>query len=331
MRTFSLPLFGFFFVGCEPTSSTEVDPDKSDTPEAALDASPIQPVPGLPLLDPAQLALGERLFNDKGLSKDGTVACATCHLLQNGGVDRQKSSTGVGGAIGPINAPTVFNSSLNFSQFWNGRSETLEDQAGGPLTAAAEMGNTWPALLEGLRGDPSYVAEFQKAYPDGIAEANVRHAIATFERSLLTPDAPFDRYLRGDPKALSELALAGYQDFVDYGCIACHQGAGVGGNMYQKFGVMGDYFADRGNITEADQGRFLVTAQEADRHVFKVPSLRNVEKTAPYFHDGSAATLEDAIGVMARYQLGRKLEGGDVAELAAFLRSLTGTYQGRSL
>lgn len=298
---------------------------------AVLDASPIQPVPAITQLDPAQLALGERLFNDKGLSKDGTVACASCHSLETGGVDRMRTSIGIGGAVGPINAPSVFNSSLNFVQFWNGRSDSLEDQAGGPLTAGAEMGNTWPVALATLRADASYVSEFGKAYPSGVTETNVRHAIATFERSLVTPDAPFDRYLRGDTTALSEQAAAGYQNFVDFGCIACHQGAGIGGNMYQKFGVMGDYFSDRGNPTEVDLGRFLVTGAEADRHVFKVPSLRNVDRTAPYFHDGSAETLEDAIGVMARYQLGRKLQDGDVAELAAFLRSLTGTYQGRSL
>jgi cytochrome c peroxidase len=312
-------------LGCDAS----VDVAVMLNPEASgptLDASPIQPLSAVDDLDPGRVALGERLFHDPALSSDGTISCSTCHSLATGGVDRRRTSIGIGGAVGPINAPTVFNAGLNFVQFWNGRAASLEEQAGGPLTAAAEMGSAWPGILDVLRGDPGYAAAFAGSYPEGITEASVRDAIATFERSLATPDAPFDRYLQGDTEALPAAARAGYEAFVDLGCIACHQGAGVGGNMFQRFGVMGDYFGDRGGLTEVDLGRFLVTGDEADRHVFKVPSLRNVAETAPYFHDGSAATLEDAVRTMAKYQLGRHLDEQEIMEIVAFLGSLTGSY-----
>lgn len=297
----------------------------------ATDASPIQPVPAVGDLDLDRVALGARLFAEPRLSSDGTIACASCHSLATGGADGRRTSIGVGGAVGPINAPTVFNASLNFAQSWNGGARTLEEQAGNPLTGAVEMGSSWPVILATLQGDPSYADTFAAAYADGVTEANVRDAIATFERSLLTPDAPFDRYLRGEDTAITPSAAAGYRHFVELGCVACHQGAGVGGNMYQRFGLMGDYVADRGDVTAADLGRFLVTGDEADKHVFKVPSLRNVARTAPYFHDGTAETLTEAVHVMATYQLGRNLTDDEVVELVAFLESLTGTYGGKPL
>jgi cytochrome c peroxidase len=324
------PATFLILIGCASGSETGVEaPPPAAT--ATTDASPIQALPGVGDLDPGKVALGERLFADPALSADGTIACASCHSLATGGVDNRKASIGVGGAVGVINAPTVFNAALNFAQFWNGRAATLEEQAGGPLTAPAEMGSTWPAIVATLRSDPSYVTAFAAAYPDGVTEAAVRDALATFERSLLTPDAPFDRYLRGDAAAITPRARAGYRHFVELGCVACHQGAGVGGNMYQRFGVMGDYFADRGDPTEVDLGRFLVTGDEADEHVFKVPSLRNVARTAPYFHDGTAQTLDDAVHTMAEYQLGRELTDDEVLDIVAFLESLTGTYRGKTL
>lgn len=190
---------------------------------------------------------------------------------------------------------------------------------------------TWPEVLERLRQSPAYARTFAASYPDGISEANVRNALATFERTLITPDSRFDRYLRGERGALSSTELQGYQLFKDLGCVSCHQGINVGGNLYQKFGVMGDYFAERGSPTPADLGRFNVTGDPADKYTFKVPSLRNVARTAPYFHDGSAATLEQAVAVMARYQLGRLISPTEIADIVAFLQTLTGNYQGKPL
>ena len=287
-------------------------------------SEPLQALPPAPDLPVNVVRLGERLYRDPRLSGDGKVSCASCHVIAEGGDDGKKASVGVGGQVGPINAPTVLNSGLNFAQFWDGRAETLEAQVGGPLENPKEMGGSWEGALAMLKRDASYREEFSKSFPDGITEANVRTAIATFERTLLTPGARFDRWLGGEKDALSAQEREGYELFKAVGCIACHQGQNVGGNMFQRFGVLGDYFADRGDVKEQDYGRFNVTKSESDRFVFRVPSLRNVELTAPYFHDGSAPTLEAAVRVMARYQLGRILDDGEVKRLTAFLGSLTG-------
>jgi cytochrome c peroxidase len=287
-------------------------------------SEPIQPLLPARNLPPKVVALGERLFHDKRLSGDGTVACATCHVVAQGGDDGKRVSTGIHEQEGDINALSVLNCGFNVAQFWDGRAATLEEQMGGPLENPKEMGGNWPAALAALSREPSYRAEFEQAFGSGITEANVRSAIAHYERSLVTPNSSFDRWLRGDKNALSTDALAGYELFKAVGCVACHQGQNVGGNMFQRFGVIGDYFADRGNVRTEDYGRYNVTKSEADRFVFRVPSLRNVELTAPYFHDGSAATLEAAVRVMAKYQLGRALPDADVTRISAFLRSLTG-------
>lgn len=285
---------------------------------------PLEALPAVPALDPKVVALGRRLFHERRLSADGSVACSSCHDLAKGGVDGRERSAGVGGKLGVVNAPSVYNAALNFVQFWDGRAATLEEQIGFPVTNPVEMGTTWPKLVDFLKSDPEYAAAFAASYPDGVTETNVRHAIADFERTLLTRGSPFDRYLGGDEQALSPDARRGYETFKSVGCIACHQGRNVGGNMFQRFGVLGDYFKDRGHVTEADYGRYNVTHLEADRFVFRVPSLRNVERTAPYFHDGSAATLNQAVQVMARYQLGRKLGDDQVSAIIAFLKSLSG-------
>lgn len=292
---------------------------------------PIKPILPEPKLDARKVALGDRLFHDKRLSKDNSMACAGCHNLARGGVDGLQSSTGIGGAKGPINAPTVFNSSRNIRQFWDGRAATLEEQAAGPVHNPKEMGSNWVEVLGKLTQDTALVGEFKTAYPDGLQSKNIQDAIAEFERSLTTPGARFDKYLLGDKTALSTDELRGYQLFKAYGCVACHQGMNVGGNMFQTFGVMGDYFKKRGNVTEADLGRYNVTKNEADKHVFKVPSLRNVALTAPYFHDGSARTLNDAVDVMFKYQLGRPASPQDQELIVKFLYTLTGEYKGKSL
>lgn len=305
--------------------------EDADAPSAAkVSYDAFAPLPSTPDLPAAKVALGERLFSDPRLSRDDSISCASCHDLATGGVDGRKVSLGVGGAPGGVNAPTVFNVGFAFAQFWDGRAATLEEQAAGPIHNPVEMASDWPQVLAKLGADDDYRTAFAALYPDGIAAANVADAIATFERSLVTPDSPFDRHLRGEAGALTPLADRGYRRFRELGCASCHQGVLLGGNMFQKFGVLRDYFASR-PATQADLGRYNVTGREEDRHVFKVPSLRNVALTAPYFHDASASTLEAAVVVMARHQLGRELSDDDVDALVAFLRSLTGTYRGKPL
>lgn len=285
---------------------------------------PIKPLPEQQSLDPKLVALGRKLFFDTALSKDNSVSCATCHDLNRGGTDRLTHSIGINKTEGPINAPTVLNSMYSFIQFWDGRATTLEEQAAGPIQNPKEMGSTLDEVIVKLKNDPSYAQDFQSIFGSDPTPQAITSAIATFERTLTTPNSPFDRFLRGDKTALAPEAEHGYKLFKMYGCISCHQGRNVGGNMFQKLGIMGDYFVDRGNITQADLGRYNVTHLESDRHVFKVPSLRNVELTAPYFHDGSAKTLQEAVRVMAKYQLGRSLSDEDTSLIIAFLKSLTG-------
>ncbi len=310
-----------------PPAEAERAPEEGD---ARISADAAAPLPAPPAPPAAKQALGERLFHEPRLSRDDSISCASCHDLGRGGTDRRKVSIGVGGAVGGINAPTVFNSSLNFAQFWDGRAATLEEQAAGPIHNPVEMASSWEEVLPKLRADAAYADQFAALYPDGITAANVADAIAAFEHGLLTPDSRFDRYLRGEREAMTAREIDGYQRFRALGCTSCHQGVQLGGNMYQKFGVMRDYFAGRAP-TAADLGRYNVTKREEDRHVFKVPSLRNVALTAPYFHDGSADTLESAVIVMARHQLGREIETRDVEAIAAFLRALTGQWRGKPL
>jgi cytochrome c peroxidase len=283
---------------------------------------PIVPIAGL---DPSRVALGRRLFHDTRLSRDGSLSCASCHGLDSGGVDGRRFSVGIDGAVGGVNAPTVLNCALNFRQFWDGRAGTLEEQAAGPIQNPAEMGATWEQVIPALAADAGYAESFRQLYPgEGISAASVTSAIATFERSLTTGGSRFDRYLRGERGAINEDEEAGYHLFMSLGCISCHQGMNVGGNLYQRFGVMGDYFADRGNPTTADLGRYNVTHREADRNVFKVPGLRDVARTAPYFHDGSVRSLAKAVVTMARYQLGTKLSSQEIDQIVQFLGCLGG-------
>lgn len=283
----------------------------------------LRPLPLPEAQDPRRVALGEQLFFDTRLSANETVACISCHRFDLGGADGRPVSIGIEGAQGVINAPSVFNSAYAFAQFWDGRAATLEEQVAGPVHNPLEMGSNWTQVIERLSADEKLRRDFSLAYPDGLTVDNIANAIASFERTLVTPDAPFDRYLRGELGAMRAPAIEGYRRFRDYGCISCHQGVLLGGNMYQKFGVLGDYFAGRKPST-ADLGRYNVTGREEDRYVFKVPSLRNVALTAPYFHDGSAGSLEAAVAIMGRYQLGRELSQDDIQTITAFLDSLSG-------
>jgi cytochrome c peroxidase len=291
-------------------------------------AEPIRPLPERVPLDERKVALGRRLFHDPQLSRDNRVACASCHNLRAGGVDGQVRSRGVDGQLGEINSPTVFNCAYNFRQFWDGRAADLFAQVDGPVHNPVELGSSAAEVVAKLRRSPEYVAAFRSIYADGIRWPNVKDAIVAFEGSLNTSGGRFDRYLRGDRSALTADEREGYRLFKAYGCASCHQGANAGGNMYQRFGVLGDYFADRGHVTHADLGRFNVTGDPRDRHVFKVPSLRNVELTPPYFHDGTVATLDAAVMVMAKYQLGRTLSMKETDLLVRFLRTLSGPPPG---
>jgi cytochrome c peroxidase len=292
---------------------------------------PIQPIPLHIDLDEKKVTLGEKLFRDVRLSSDKKVACISCHGFDTGGVDRMTRSRGVKGQLNLVNTPTVFNSGFNFKLDWDGKYENLFTNVDGPLLSPIIMGGKWEEIIPMLRSSPDYVKAFAKAYADGITKDNVRDAIATFEESLYTPNSRFDQFLRGNSNALTQEEKEGYNLFKEYGCVSCHQGINVGGNMFQKFGVLGDYFADRGKVIKADLGRFNVTGQEKDRYVFRVPSLRNVELTSPYFHDGTTETLEQAVNVMVKYQLGRSLKSEQINLIIQFLKTLTGEYQGKPL
>lgn len=289
-----------------------------------IDREPISPLPRRIDLDSRKVELGRRLFHETRFSADNSLSCASCHNVRKDGADGRAKSVGVGGALGDVNAPTVFNSGLSFRQFWDGRAETLEDQIDGPVHNSRELASDWPRIIGKLTDDADYVAAFARIYRSRIESGTIKDAIATYERSLITPGCRFDDYLQGDRNAITPEEKEGYRLFKDNGCGSCHQGVLVGGNMFEKLGIIRNYFEDRGNITKADYGRYNVTHDEQDRFVFKVPSLRNVARTAPYFHDASAQTLDEAVDVMARYQLGRELTANDVHLIVQFLATLTG-------
>ena len=296
---------------------------------APLD-EPLKPLPPVPLLDVATVELGRQLFNEKRLSVNDSLSCASCHQLATGGGDDKPFSLGFDGKPVKLNTPTVFNASLNFKQFWDGRVDTLEAQIEQVVISPVEMGSDWKTVVDNLTAMPQYQAAFSQVYPDGVTAANVQNALATYERTLLTPNSRFDQYLLGNTDILTIEEKYGYQRFKEYGCIACHQGMNIGGNMFQKFGVMDDYFKGR-TPAETDLGRYLVTHDEEDRNVFKVPSLRNVAVTAPYFHNASAKTLEEAVDVMFTFQLGRVPSAEDKDQIIKFLKTLTGQWAGKPL
>ncbi|NDJ62784.1 MAG: cytochrome-c peroxidase [Chloroflexi bacterium] len=321
---FIVIVIGSFYLSS--ISNTDTETTAATATFAELIDGPIQPIPFAVTLDQRRVTLGRDLFTDPRLSGSGTISCSTCHDLVNGGIDGLPVSVGIDERTGFVNAPTVYNSAYNFRQFWDGRAESLEDQIDGPVNNDFEMGSDWDTVIATLSQHAPYLEAFGTIYPDGITVDNIKDAIATFQRSLVTPNSRFDQYLRGDESAITEAERRGYALFHSYGCISCHQGINVGGNLFQRFGIMRDYFADRGHITPADLGRYNVTGREEDRHVFKVPGLRNIALTAPYFHDASAATLEDAVQTMGFYQLGLSLDDEDVALLVAFLETLTGEH-----
>lgn len=329
-------------VACQPQntkSSSRPPSDSADTPasyapmnendKALLEkASPhfkaLPSEPTSPQNNPtteAKVTLGQMLFYEPRLSKSGVISCNSCHNLATYGVDNRPTSLGHKSQEGARNSPTVLNADFHLAQFWDGRAENLEAQAEGPILNPKEMAMAdEQSTLARLASMPEYVDAFQNAFPDtqpALTYKNMAKAIAAFERTLLTP-SPFDAFLQGDGSALSTEAKEGLGLFIEHGCIACHFGTGVGGGTFQKFGVIYPY------KNMKDLGRFEVSQKEVDKHVFRVPSLRNVERTYPYFHDGGVWDLGEAVKTMGKTQLGKELPDKDIAKIVAFLKSLTG-------
>ena len=293
---------------------------------------PLLPLPDrVSDVEPAKVKLGARLFADKRFSADGSVSCQSCHLPEFGGADPRRFSVSAFGKVRELNAPSIFNVRYNTSGLnWTARTRDLDAQIAGSISNADTMAHEWGKVIQILAADPQVAADFQAAYggEQPVSQANAMNAIVSFEKSLVTPSR-FDDWLKGDDHAVSAQELRGYDRFKAYGCAGCHNGTNVGGNALMKFGIAGDYFADRamkgrGAEGDLDKGRFAVTKKAEDLYIFRVPSLRNVALTAPYFHDGAVPSLDEAIALMGRFQLGREIPRGDRADIAAFLRSLTG-------
>ena len=287
---------------------------------SAQQTEPIQPVKPATVTNPAMVELGKKLYFDPRLSRSGAISCNSCHNLSMGGSDNLKSSIGDKWQKGPINSPTVLNAAMNVAQFWDGRAQSLKEQAGGPIGNPKEMAFTHDLAVQVIASIPQYVQEFERVFGSaGVDIDRVTTAIAAFEETLVTPNARFDKWLAGDERALAADELAGYRLFRSSGCVACHNGPAVGGKSFQKMGLVERYSTDN-----PAQGRAAVTHDDADRFKFKVPTLRNVELTYPYFHDGAAETLPQAVETMGRVQLGKRFTAAENARIVAFLKTLTG-------
>ncbi len=281
---------------------------------------PIQPIEPVKNINLAEAELGKKLFFDPRLSKSGFISCNSCHNMSMGGSDNLKTSIGHNWQQGPINAPTVLNSSLNIAQFWDGRAADLQEQAGGPIANPGEMAFTHKLAIDVLASIPKYRTEFQQVYGDSKIDIDkVTRAIAEFEKTLVTPNSRFDQWLMGEADAITKNELAGYKLFKNSGCVACHNGAAVGGTSFQKMGVVKPY-----QTKNKAEGLAGVTGRDADRFKFKVPTLRNIELTYPYFHDGASDTLTQAVDIMGRLQLGRTFSTRENALIVSFLKTLTG-------
>ncbi|MGI0119346.1 cytochrome-c peroxidase [Zooshikella sp. RANM57] len=292
----------------------------NDAMGTALKNEPIQPIPSDISYNQNKVELGKMLFFDPRLSKSGWLSCNSCHNLAMGGDDNRPSSIGHQWQIGPINSPTVLNARFNVAQFWDGRAKDLQEQAGGPIANPKEMASNHQLAIKILQSIPDYQRMFEKVYDSKRISINdVTDAIAEFEKTLVTPASRFDQWLLGDESQLTKQEEEGYHLFKTKGCVACHNGVGVGGNSYQKFGIVKPYDKDKNSL-----GRYNVTKKEEDKYVFKVPLLRNIELTAPYFHDGSVWDLNEAVSMMADYQLGIKLSDNETSKIVAFLKTLTG-------
>lgn len=287
---------------------------------ASRPGEPVQPIEPPQQIHLARVELGKKLFFDPRLSKSGFISCNSCHNLSMGGTDNLKTSIGHGWTRGPINAPTVLNSSLNLAQFWDGRAADLKEQAGGPIANPGEMAFTHELAVATLQEIPGYVREFELVFGAGEIDIDkVTDAIAEFEKTLVTPNSRFDQWLLGDEEAITRREREGYELFKQSGCIACHNGSALGGNSFQKMGLVEPYIT--ANLAEGVAG---LTGKDADRFLFKVPTLRNVELTYPYFHDGEARTLGEAVDIMGKLQLGKSFMPEETEKIVAFLKTLTG-------
>ncbi len=284
----------------------------------------IRPLVPFDDLDEQVVELGEKLFHDPALSGNGRISCASCHVIAEGGDDGKALAEGYEHSLGEKNTPTVLNSAYNFVQFWDGRVETLEEQIDGPLLSPIEMNSDWGRILKYLKSNKLYLTAFQEHLGGEPNEQRVREALATYERSLVTPNSTFDKWLAGDEKALNGDEYAGYFLFKKMNCMGCHNGPGAGGNSFEKLGKFKTYFTEANPGRESDLGRFLITGEEKDRYVFRVPPLRNVELTGPYFHDGSIDTLDEAVRLMIEHQVGLEATDQSVKRIVAFLKTLTG-------
>lgn len=294
---------------------------------------PIRPIEDSLAVDLRKVILGNMLYHDVRLSVDNTISCSSCHGLNTAGVDNKQFSEGVRGQFGGVNAPTVFNAHYNFVQFWDGRATTLADQAAGPPLNPVEMAcESFDEICAKLKADKQFTEAFTAVYSDGVTQENITDAIQEFERTLLTPNSRFDKYLKGDKTAMTEEEIAGYDLFKLYSCATCHVGENMGGQSYELMGIKADYFADRGTeLTIEDNGRYKETKADRDKHRFKVPGLRNIALTAPYFHDGTMKTMDEAVVAMAKYEVGVELTNEEVKKIVAFLNTLTGEYKGKLL
>lgn len=303
--------------------NSDVKQAQQEAPEAIVSVrdEPIEPITVEAVTEPKKVELGKMLWFDTRLSKSGTLSCNSCHDLAKGGTDNIPTSVGYNWAEGPINSPTVLNSRYSLAQFWDGRAKDLMEQAGGPIENPIEMASSHEFVVQVLNSIPEYKALFQDAFgtEGDINIDQVTSAIAIFEDTLVTPNSRFDKWLGGDDEALSAQELNGYKLFKDSGCVACHNGAAVGGGSFQKFGVFDKYTTQ--NLAE---GRYAVTGKEEDKGLFKVPTLRNIELTYPYFHDGQVDSLAEAVNIMGKIQLNREFTPEETADIVAFLKTLTG-------
>lgn len=286
---------------------------------AARKDEPFSPLPKANILDKSKVELGKKLFFDPRLSLSGGISCNSCHNLATGGVDNLPGSIGHKWQLGTTNSPTVLNSKYNIAQFWDGRAKDLKEQAKGPVENPAEMASNHTLATKTISSIPGYVSEFKSVYKKSPSIDLIADAIAAFEETLVTPNSAFDQWLAGDDKALSKDALEGYNLFKQKGCISCHNGPAIGGMMFQKLGLIKPYPVKGDNF-----GRFNVTKNESDKFFYKVPTLRNVELTYPYLHDGSVDTLEEMVAIMGEYQLGQKFSKDEISKIVSFLKSLTG-------
>lgn len=287
---------------------------------SAFSAELVQPIQPAKDINLALMELGKKLYFDPRLSKSGFISCNSCHNLSMGGTDNLPTSIGHGWHQGPINAPTVLNSSFNIAQFWDGRAKDLKEQAGGPIANPGEMASSHELATHVISSIPGYESEFKLVFDDGkVTTENITSAIAEFEKTLVTPGSRFDQWLLGDKNAVSEKELAGYQLFKNSGCIGCHNGEAFGGTSFQKMGVIKKYQTSNPAI-----GRAAVSKNDSEEYFFKVPTLRNIELTYPYFHDGAVNSLAQAVNTMGEIQLGRKFSDDETDKIVAFLKTLTG-------